>query len=66
MTFTTLMTKDYINQSYLQDRRIHDMLTLTYRALNGNSPVYIKNLLNERDTQFLQPTWPTSSQCPQG
>ena len=52
MTFTTLMTKDYINQPCLQDRRIHDMLTLTYRALNGDSPVYIKNLLNERDTSY--------------
>ena len=26
------------------------MLTLTYRALNGNTPVYIKNLLNVKDT----------------
>lgn len=25
------------------------MLTLTYRALNGNTLVYIRNLLNERD-----------------
>ena len=43
---------DYINQPCLQDRRIHDMLTLTYRALNGNTPVYIKNLLSERDTSY--------------
>ena len=28
------------------------MLTLIYRALNGNTPVYIKNLLNERDTSY--------------
>ena len=34
---------DHINQPSLQDRRIHDMLTLTYRALNGNAPVYIKS-----------------------
>ena len=43
---------DYINQSCLQDRRMHDMLTLTYRALNGNTPVYIKNLLNVKDTTY--------------
>ena len=43
---------DYINQPCLQDRRIHDMLTLTYRALNGNTPVYIKNLLNVKDTTY--------------
>ena len=43
---------DYINQPCLQDRRIHDMLTLTYRALNGNTPVYMKNLLSERDTSY--------------
>ena len=43
---------DYINQPCLQDHRIHDMLTLIYRALNGNTPVYIKNLLNERDTSY--------------
>ena len=43
---------DYINQPCLQDRIIHDMLTLIYRALNGNTPVYIKNLLNERDTSY--------------
>ena len=41
-----------VNQPCLQDRRIHDMLTLIYRALNGNTPVYIKNLLNERDTSY--------------
>ena len=40
---------DYINQPCLQDRRMHDMLTLTYRALNGNTPVYIKNLLNVKE-----------------
>ena len=34
------------------DRRIHDMLTLTYRALNGNTPVYIKNLLNVKDITY--------------
>ena len=28
------------------------MLTLIYRALNGNTPVYIKNLLIERDTSY--------------
>jgi len=27
-------------------------MSLTYRALNGNTPVYIKNLLNERDTSY--------------
>ena len=43
---------DYINQPCLQDRRIHDMLILIYRALNDNTPVYIKNLLNERDTSY--------------
>ena len=43
---------DYINQPFLQDRRMHDMLTLTYRALNGNTPVYIKNLLNVKDTTY--------------
>ena len=32
---------DYIYQPCLQDRIIH-MLTLIYRALNGNTPVYIK------------------------
>ena len=31
---------------------MQDMLPLTYRALNGNTPVYIKNLLNERDTSY--------------
>ena len=31
---------------------MRDMLTLTYRAINGNTPVYIKNLLNERDTSY--------------
>ena len=44
---------DYINQPCLQDRRIHDMLSLTYRALNGNTPVYIKNLLNVKDTTYI-------------
>ena len=43
---------DHINQPSLQDRRIHDMLTLTYRALNGNAPVYIKNLLNVKDVTY--------------
>ena len=43
---------DYINQPCLQDHRMHDMLTLTYQALNGNTPVYIKNQLNERDTSY--------------
>ena len=44
---------DYLNQPpCLQDRRMHDMLTLTYRALNGNTPVYIKNLLNFKDTTY--------------
>ena len=43
---------DYINQPCLQDHRMQYMLTLTYRALNGNTPVYIKNLLNERDTSY--------------
>ena len=43
---------DHINQPSLQDRRIHDMLTLTYRALNGNTPVYIKNLLNVKDITY--------------
>ena len=31
----------YINQPCLQNRRMHDMLTLTYRALNGNTPVSV-------------------------
>ena len=44
----------YINQPCSQDRRIHDVLTLTYHGLNGNTPVYIKNLLNERDTSYNQ------------
>ena len=43
---------DHINQPSLQDRRIHDMFTLTYRALNGNTPVYIKNLLNVKDITY--------------
>ena len=55
MTFIALM-RNYqtalINQPCLQDRRMHDMLTLTYRALNGNSPVYIKNLLNVKDITY--------------
>ena len=33
---------DYINQPCLQHRIIHDMLTLIYRALNGNTPVFNK------------------------
>ena len=41
------------------------MLTLTYRALNGNTPVYIKNLLNVKDITYNL-RGPTSSQCPQG
>ena len=43
---------DYINQPCLQDRWTHNMLTLTYRALNGNIPVYIKKLLNIKDTTY--------------
>lgn len=41
---------DYINQPCLQARRMHDMLTLTYRAFNGNTPVYITSLFNVKDT----------------
>ena len=52
MTFIALMSNYWINQPCLQDHRIHNMLTLTYRALNGNTPVYFKNLLNERDTYY--------------
>ena len=42
---------DYINQPCLQDRKMHDMWTRTYRALNG-TPVYIKKLLNVKDTTY--------------
>ena len=31
-------------------QHLRQIMTLTYRALNGNTPVKIKNLLNERDT----------------
>ena len=43
---------DYVNQPCLQDRWTHNMLTLTYRARNGNIPVYIKKLLNIKDTTY--------------
>ena len=43
---------DKVANAVLMHRRIHDMLTLTYRALNGNTPVYIKNLLNVKDITY--------------
>ena len=44
----------YLNQPCLQGRRIHDMLTLISVTSTYNTPVYIKNLLNQRDTSYNQ------------